>query len=132
MAAALAYALAIVVQKPALRLAGALPVTWLACTAGAVALLEFVPQSVHELAHTSAATFAALIYLGIGPTATAFLLWAYVLSRMDAGRLGATTNVVPPLVVVISWIALGQVPPALAIPGGLLCLAGVAIARRRG
>jgi drug/metabolite transporter (DMT)-like permease len=38
---------------------------------------------------------------------------------------------VPPLVVVISWIALGQVPPALAIAGGVLCLAGVAIARRR-
>ena len=50
---------------------------------------------------------------------------------MDAGRLGATTYVVPPLVVLISWITLGQVPPLLAIPGGLLCLAGVAIARRR-
>jgi drug/metabolite transporter (DMT)-like permease len=50
---------------------------------------------------------------------------------MDAGRLGATTYFVPPLVVVISWLALGQVPPVLAIPGGLLCLAGVAVARRR-
>jgi drug/metabolite transporter (DMT)-like permease len=129
--AALAYALAIVLQKPALRVAGALPVTWLACTAGAVVLLEFVPQSVHELGHASLATLAGVFYLGVGPTATAFLLWAYVLSRTDAGRLGATTYAVPPLVVVISWIALGQVPPLLAVPGGLLCIAGVAIARRR-
>ncbi len=129
--AALAYALAVVLQKPALRFAGALPVTWLACTAGGIVLLEFVPQSVHELGHASAATIADVIYLGVGPTATAFLLWAYVLSRMDAGRLGATTYAVPPLVVLISWVALGQVPPALAIPGGLLCIAGVAIARRR-
>jgi drug/metabolite transporter (DMT)-like permease len=129
--AALAYALAVVIQKPALRDAGALPITWLACTAGGVVLLGFVPQSVHELAHASAATLAGVVYLGLGPTAAAFLLWAYVLSRMDAGRLGATTYVVPPLVVVISWIGLGQVPPALAIAGGGLCLAGVAIARRR-
>ncbi len=129
--AALAYALAVVIQKPALRVAGALPITWLACTAGGVVLLGFVPQSVHELAHASAATLAGVVYLGLGPTAAAFLLWAYVLSRMDAGRLGATTYVVPPLVVVISWIALGQVPPVLAIAGGGLCLAGVAIARRR-
>jgi drug/metabolite transporter (DMT)-like permease len=129
--AALAYALAVVIQKPALRVAGALPITWLACTAGGVVLLGFVPQSVHELEHASAATLAGVVYLGLGPTAAAFLLWAYVLSRMDAGRLGATTYVVPPLVVVISWIALGQVPPALAIAGGVLCLAGVAIARRR-
>lgn len=128
--AAFAYALAIVVQKPALQVAGALPVTWAACTAGAVALLEFVPQSAHELGHASAGTLLAALYLGIGPTAIAFLLWAFVLSKMDAGRLGATTYVVPPLVVLISWIWLGQVPPALAIPGGLLCLAGVAIARR--
>jgi drug/metabolite transporter (DMT)-like permease len=129
--AAISYALAMVVQKPALRHAGALPVTWLACTAGGVVLLEFAPQSVHQLSHASAGTLAGVLYLGIGPTATAFLLWAYVLSRMDAGRLGATTYIVPPLVVLISWIALGQVPPALAVPGGLLCLAGVGIARRR-
>ena len=128
--AAIAYAVAMVVQKPALRVAGALPVTWLASVAGVVVLLEFVPQTAHELGHVSAATLAGVIYLGLGPTAIAFLLWAYVLSRMDAGRQGATTYVVPPLVVLISWITLGQTPPLLAIPGGLLCLVGVAIARR--
>lgn len=129
--AALSYAVAMIVQKPALRFAGALPVTWLACTAGFVVLLEFAPQTVHELGHASAGTIAGVVYLGIGPTAVAFLLWAYVLAHMNAGRLGATTYVVPPLVVLIGWIALGQVPPLLAVPGGLLCLAGVAIARRR-
>jgi drug/metabolite transporter (DMT)-like permease len=129
--AALSYALAMVVQKPALRFAGPLPITWLACTTGVVVLLGFAPQTVHELRHASASTLAGVVYLGLGPTAIAFLLWAYVLARTNAGTLGATTYVVPPLVVLISWIALGQVPPALAIPGGLLCLAGVAIARRR-
>lgn len=129
--AAFSYALAVIAQKPALQAADALPITWSACTAAAVALLEFAPQSAHQLGHASAATLLGVLYLGIGPTAIAFLLWAYVLSKMDAGRLGATTYVVPPLVVVISWIWLGQGPPALAIPGGLLCLVGVAIARRR-
>lgn len=128
--AAFSYALAVVVEKPALRVTGALPLTWCACTAAAVGLLEFAPQSVHQLGHASTATLLGVLYLGIGPTAIAFLLWAYVLSKMDAGRLGAATYVVPPLVVVISWIWLGQVPPALAIPGGLLCLVGVAVARR--
>jgi drug/metabolite transporter (DMT)-like permease len=129
--AAFSYALAMIIQKPALRATGALPITWAACTTGALVLLEFVPQSTHQLSHASAGTLLGVLYLGIGPTATAFLLWAFVLAKMDAGPLGATTYVVPPLVVVISWIWLGQVPPALAIPGGLLCLAGVAIARRR-
>lgn len=129
--AAVAYSLAMIVQKPALRVAGALPITWCACSAGAVVLVGFLPQSLHELGHASVGTLLGVLYLGLGPTAIAFLLWAYVLSRMDAGRLGATTYVVPPLVVAISWIWLDQVPPVLAIAGGLLCLVGVAIARRR-
>lgn len=129
--AALAYALGMVAQKPALKRAGALPVTWVAACAGALALAGFAPESVHELAHASAGTLLSVAYLGVGPTAVAFLLWAYVLSRMDAGRLASTTYMVPPLVVLISWLALGQTPPMLAIPGGLLCLLGVAVARRR-
>ncbi len=129
--AALAYALAMVVQKPALSSTGALPVTWAACTAAALALLGFLPQTVHDLSHASPTTLLGVLYLGVGPTATAFLLWAYVLSKMDAGRLGATTYVIPPVVVILGWLWLGQVPPALAIPGGILCLVGVAVARRR-
>lgn len=129
--AALAYSLAMIVQKPALRVSGALPITWCACTAAVAVLLEFAPQSAHELGHASAATLLGVAYLGLGPTAVAFLLWAYVLSKTDAGRLGATTYAVPPLVVLISWAWLHQVPPLLAILGGLLCLVGVAIARRR-
>jgi drug/metabolite transporter (DMT)-like permease len=129
--AALLYAAGVVAQKPALRYAPALPVTWLACTIGAVALLGFAPQALHELSHASAATLVGVVYLGLGPTATAFLLWAYVLAQTDAGRLGASTYLVPPLVVLMSWIALDQTPALLALPGGLLCLLGVAVARRR-
>jgi drug/metabolite transporter (DMT)-like permease len=129
--AAALYAAGVVAQKPALRYAPALPVTWLACTIGAVVLLGFAPQAVHELGHASAATLVGAVYLGLGPTATGFLLWAYVLAKTDAGRLGVTTYLVPPLVVLMSWIALDQTPPLLALPGGLLCLAGVAVARRR-
>jgi drug/metabolite transporter (DMT)-like permease len=59
--AALAYSLAMVIQKPALRAAGALPITWCACTAGAVVLLEFAPQTVHEVGHASAGTLLGVL-----------------------------------------------------------------------
>jgi drug/metabolite transporter (DMT)-like permease len=131
LAAAVCYSAAVVAQKPALSHSAALPVTWLACVTGTVALLGFAPQTAHQLAHASAGTIIGAIYLGVGPTAVAFLLWAYVLSHMDASRLGASTYAVPPMVVLISWVALDQVPPLIALPGGLLCLAGVAITRRR-
>lgn len=130
-AAAIVYAAGVTAQKPALRDSSALAVTWTACTIGMVTLAPYAPQLGHELSHAPASAIAWTIYLGVGPTATGFLFWAYALARTDVGRLGVTTYLVPPLVVVIAWVALGEVPPLLALPGGLLCLAGVALARRR-
>jgi drug/metabolite transporter (DMT)-like permease len=71
------------------------------------------------------------VYLGAVPTALAFSTWAYALARTDAGRLGVTTYLVPPLVVLMGWLLLDEVPPALAVVGGAVCLAGVALSRRR-
>ena len=52
------------------------------------------------------------MYLGAVPTALAFSTWAYALGRMDAGKLGVTTYVVPPLVILLGWLVLDEVPPA--------------------
>jgi drug/metabolite transporter (DMT)-like permease len=129
--AALAYAAGVVVQKPALRHAPALTITWLACTVGAAACLPYAPSLVHQLGQAHAGAIGWTIYLGLGPTAVGFVTWAYALARTDAGRLGVTTYLVPPLAVLLGWILLGEAPPLLALPGGVLCLAGVAVARRR-
>jgi drug/metabolite transporter (DMT)-like permease len=45
--------------------------------------------------------------------------------------MGAFTYLVPPLAVLLGWLVLSEAPPALALAGGLLCLAGVALTRRR-
>ena len=45
--------------------------------------------------------------------------------------MGVTTYIVPVLVVLMSWAFLGETPRPLAYLGGVLCLAGVAISRRR-
>ena len=51
------------------------------------------------------------------------------MSRTTAGRLGATTYLV--LVVLVSWVALDEIPAALSFAGGALCLIGVAVSRRK-
>jgi drug/metabolite transporter (DMT)-like permease len=129
--AAVGYAVGVLAQKPVLRRLPALQVTWLACCAGAVCCLPAVPQLVHDVAHAGAGPLAGLLYLGLVPTSLAFSTWAYALARMDAGRLGVTTYLVPPLVVLMGWFLLDEVPPALAVVGGVVCLAGVAVSRRR-
>ncbi|MFD3685919.1 EamA family transporter [Nocardiopsis sp. NPDC058631] len=84
-----------------------------------------------EIARVPAEATLNMLYLGVFPTAVAFTTWGFALSRMPAGRLGATTYLVPVLVVVLSWALLEEVPPPMAFAGGALCLAGVALSRRR-
>ena len=129
--AAAAYAGGVIAQKPVLRHASPLSVTWLACTIGAVSCLPYAGSLVHGVGHAGASTIGWMIYLGVAPTAVAFVLWAYALARTTAGRMGSTTYLVPPLAILIGWAFLAEVPPLLVFPGGALCLAGVALARTK-
>ena len=129
--AAAAYAGGVVAQKVVLRRVTALQTTFLCCAVGAVACLPFAPSLADELAHAPTRSIAWVVYLGVFPTSLAFTTWAYALARTDAGRLGVTTYIVPPVSVLLGWIILAEAPPALAFAGGALCLCGVAISRLR-
>lgn len=129
--AALSYAAGVICQKPALRHASPLQVTTFGCMIGAVACLPFTGQLVSQVAGAPLSATANIVYLGVFPTALAFTTWAYALARTTAGKMGATTYIVPALVVVMSWIVLAEVPGWLALGGGALCLCGVAVSRAR-
>ena len=102
-----------------------------ASAVGALCCLPWAGSLAAELGKAPVGSVAGLVYLGVVPTALAFSTWAYALARTDAGRLGVTTYLVPPLVVLMGWLLLDEVPPALAVVGGAVCLAGVALSRRR-
>ncbi|GGZ06973.1 membrane protein [Streptomyces poonensis] len=129
--AAVAYAGGVVAQKPALARASALQATTFGCLVGAVLCLPFAGQLVSEAADAPVSATLNMVYLGVFPTALAFTTWAYALARTTASRMGATTYAVPALVVVMSWVALGEVPGLFTLVGGVLCLAGVAVSRSR-
>jgi drug/metabolite transporter (DMT)-like permease len=129
--AALTYAGGVILQKPLLERSSALSVTWLACMVGTVACLPFSPTLADELGRADSSSVAWMVYLGALPTAVAFTTWAYALARSTAGRMGALTYFVPPLAILLGWAFLAEVPPALALAGGVLCLAGAGMARRR-
>ena len=130
--AAVSYAGGMTLQKPVLRNVSAVQVTWLACLAGWVVCLPFAPGLATELSSAAGPKIAWLVYLGVFPTSIAFTTWAYALNRTSAGRLGATTYLIPPVVVLIAWLLLGEVPPPLALVGGAICVAGVIIVRSSG
>ncbi|MFI6349295.1 DMT family transporter [Streptomyces sp. NPDC050560] len=129
--AALAYGGGVVSQKPALGSGTPLQVTTFGCLTGAVLCLPFSGRLAHDMAQAPASATLNMLYLGVFPTALAFTTWAFALARTTASRMGATTYAVPALVVLMSWLALDEVPGAVTLCGGLLCLAGVAVSRSR-
>lgn len=131
LASAVLYAGSAVGQKSILPRVDALTMTWLGCMAGMIACLPFVATLVRDLAAAPASSTLAVVYLGVFPTAIAFSTWGYALVRTTAGRLSAATYAAPPLVIVISWLLLDELPTETAIIGGAVALFGVAIATLR-
>ena len=129
--AAVGYAVGVVAQKVVLRRLPALQVTLTACAIGALCCLPWAGVLAGEVPEAPLSSVLGMVYLGAVPTAIAFSTWAYALARTDAGRLGVTTYLVPPLVIGFAWVLLDEVPPVLAVIGGVVCLAGVAVSRRR-
>lgn len=130
--AAVTYAIGVLAQKPVLRRLPGLQVTFTACVVGLLVSVVFTPQLVQDVAAAPLGATLGVAYLGLVPTALAFNAWAYALSRMDAGRLGVSTYLVPPITIVMSAVLLGELPPLLAVIGGVVCLVGVGLSRRRG
>lgn len=129
--AAVFYALGVLTQKPALRYVSAIQSVWLACIVGVVVCLPFAPALINQLQEAPAKDILILVYLGVFPTAIGFSTFSYALKRLDAGKVAATTYLVPAVATLISWVWLDETPAALAFVGGAMCLLGVAITRVR-
>ncbi len=127
LAAALLYAIGVLCQKVVLRTVPAVQATFLGCLAATIALLPFVPDTVHQLAHARSGDIVLAIYLGALPTAAGFVLWAYALRKTTAGALSSTTLAVPAIAVLLSWVILDQLPTVPAAVGGAIALVGVGI-----
>nr|WP_312884097.1 DMT family transporter [Arthrobacter sp. CAN_C5] len=128
--AAVLYAVGVVVQKPVVGRVDSVMATWLGCLVGTVVTAPFAVSLVAEIPEASPAAAWGVIYLGVFPTAIAFTTWAYALQHTTAGKLGATTFLVPAVAILLSWIVLRETPSLWALLGGGVCLLGVAITRR--
>ncbi|MEP6843616.1 MAG: DMT family transporter [Pseudolysinimonas sp.] len=129
--AAISYTVGVLVQKPAIRRLPASQVTFMGCAIGMLACLPFLGQLASSLTVAPVAAILGIVYLGLVPTAIGFSTWAYALQRTPAGQLSVSTYVVPAITIVLALLFFREIPVPLAIAGGVICLAGVAISRRR-
>ncbi|MCA4134212.1 DMT family transporter [Arthrobacter sp. M4] len=129
--AAVLAAVSVIVQKPVLKKFSAGQATWFGIVVGAICCLPWAGQLLAEVQAAPLQATLGLAYLGIFPTAVAFTTWAYALSLIEAGKLAATTYLVPGTTILISWLLLSEVPTVWGLVGGVVCLIGVGLTRRR-
>ena len=129
--AALTYAAGVLFQKPVLARLPNAQVVWIGCAIGVAVCTPFTGELVAGIQSAPVEGLLGMIWLGAIPTALGYTTWSYALARMPAGQLGVSTYIVPPVTIVLSLILFGEVPAVLAIVGGVITLAGVALSRRR-
>jgi drug/metabolite transporter (DMT)-like permease len=129
--ASLCHATYITLQKKYVSTYGAFGVTCYAVWVGAATLAPFAGGAAGALGAAGLRGALILLFLGVGPAAVAYLMWARVLSRLDASHAVGFLFFVPVGAFVIGWLWLGEVPTARTVVGGVLVLAGVALVNLR-
>ncbi len=130
--AAVAQAAFFVGQKPLLRRYGSLELTTWAMALGALMALPFAPGLPAAVGSAPAEALLAVAFLGVGASAVGFVTWAYACARVDVSIAAATLYAVPVVAFTAGWLWLGERPAAMALAGGAIALAGVALTATRG
>lgn len=98
----------------------------------AMSMLVNGPHAVgHALAGTSWLTVGSTLYTVLLSSLFGYVTWNSLLSRYPVGAVTPFALLVPVAGTVSAWIVLGQVPTVAEAVGGLVLLAGVAIATLR-
>jgi drug/metabolite transporter (DMT)-like permease len=82
------------------------------------------------LGPTTPLTWATVVYLAVGPSALAYLLWTYGLQAISANQAGAFLNLIPVAGLILAALVLGEQPGLPALVGGGLVLLGVSLTTR--
>lgn len=94
---------------------------------GTLPLLLLAGGVVRDAANAPTEALLATLYIGIFPSAIAYTIFAYALSRAPVTLVAAALYLVPVFSLVASWLLVGEVPSVVTVIGGVVVVGGVVL-----
>lgn len=132
LAAAVSFAAYNLIQRFSTKKYTPLQSTVYSIVASTLLLMPFLPEAVQTLATAPWQPIAAVVFMGVFPSAIGFMLWTRALSI--AHQIGDVTNfmfVTPLLSTFLEILLIGDVPDTGTIVGGATILFGVILFNNR-
>jgi drug/metabolite transporter (DMT)-like permease len=89
--------------------------------------LPLIPFAWHGISTAGSTPILSAVYLGVIPSALAFVLWGYVLSRLPVTTSTSLIVLIPAVAIGISFFWLGEIPLPSEVGGGAVVFVGVAL-----
>lgn len=132
LAAVVAYAVFATGGKPLAERYGSVASTGLITVSGALLYLPIglAGSNLRHLAALSARGWLAVAYLVLAASVASYVLYYWVLARVEASRVAIWSNLQPVLTAALAWAIYGEELTASFIAGGAMVLAGVIVTER--
>lgn len=123
--AAVATSLYAILQRPMFKRYKPIEVAAYATWAGTLPMLVFLPGLAGDLATAGSASVWAGVYIGVLPSAVAYTIFSFALSRLPVTVVTAMLYLVPVFALLAAWLLVGEVPGMITVVGGAVAIAGL-------
>lgn len=130
--AVVTWAFFTILGKKALARYEPLQMTGTALTFGALLFLPIgIPALVmQDWGAVTSVGIGSTLYLALLTSVVAYLIWAWALRILEAGKVAVVSNLQPIIAVILGWLFLGEPVTAHFIAGTLLVITGVFLTQR--
>ncbi len=92
---------------------------------GTLPLLGWLPEVIRVVPDMDLTIWFWLLFMGVVPGVLSYTWWGRILKELPASKASPLIATVPPVVIVMGWLVLGEFPAFISLLGGGIVLVGV-------
>lgn len=131
--AVIAWALFAIYGKQLVKKYGSFHITVLSMIGGAIMFLPvgIIDLAMHGMPTLTPGNWGSILYLSLGTSIVAYMLWFYALGKMDTTKVAVFANAQPIFTTILAVFFLNQPLTAAFLIGGAITISGVVLTQRK-